>query len=171
MRTFRQALWTLLLSCCLFSIPAGAVCRWIDGSDPAAPGDPGRGVSDWQAHFNAGTTSAANVPDWIASRFATLQSCLSPHDYARLYADASVMIAHRGRQLSAWLDGSDQREPGDPGRGVSDWHAHFEAGKANGGNVVGWVRGRLVHLQRHLPPDAYAHMYADLSILIANYAR
>ncbi|MCZ7684599.1 MAG: hypothetical protein M5U28_39840 [Sandaracinaceae bacterium] len=156
---------------------AQAQCDWTDGMDSRAPrNDPGRGISDWtqhQAYASSNERSAATVPDLIAARFDALRACSSAQVYAQLYADASVLIAHYGRAHAAWVDAMDARAPSDdPGRGVAAHGAHREyASGAAAANVSRLVRRRLSDLRAALPPAMFARLYADVSILLANYAR
>lgn len=166
-------LTALAVASSVLAAPAFAGCKWVDGSDASVPDDGGRGVADWKAHFGAGTTSPTRVAGWIGSRIATLQGCLAKDDQARLYADVSVLIAHYGRKGAGWIDGGDPSLPTDGGRGVSDWRAHqawaLTAGTAP--MMRPFIEGRLSALLGKLPKDGFAHLYADLSILIAIYGR
>lgn len=155
---------------------ARADCGWADGQDPRGPSnDPGRGVSDWAQHYAYanGAAGAANVPGLVAARFEALRSCLPGERFARAYADASVLIAYYGRTHAGWLDSMDSRASNDPGRGIARWRPHFDYG-ANGSltsNVPGFMRTRLSDLRGPLSQQVYARLYADLSIMIARYAR
>jgi hypothetical protein len=73
---------------------------WVNGSDAAAPPDDGnRGLFNWDAHYNyvmnTGGYDTANK--LIGDRLATLSHAISPDDYARLYADCSVLIVNYSR--------------------------------------------------------------------------
>lgn len=173
----RNVLVALLALPFLWSAPAAAACKWVDASDPAAPpDDPGRGVADWQAHFahvnvGAGLTNAHKL---VNDRMTTLKGCLDKAAYARLYADLSVIIGFYGRAQAGWKDASDPTAPADdPGRGVASWSAHQNhvlagAGMTNANKLVG---DRLQTLSTKVPKAIYGRIYADVSILLANYAR
>ena len=175
----RVLLTTTLLACGLLTTsPARAdSCKWVDGSDKAAPAnDPGRGVADWAAHaahVNAGA-GLTNAHELVTARMATLKACGDKAAYARVYADVSVLVGHYGRSMAGWKDGSDPAAPKDDGgRGVASWSAHRDhvlkgAGMDNAHKLVG---DRLLGLSKALPKAAYARLYADVSILLANLAR
>jgi hypothetical protein len=71
---------------------------WVDGMDETAGGDPGRGVSNKDAHYrhvaSGAGASAAHIA--VGARMASLRAVLSRETYARLYADLSVLIAQCG---------------------------------------------------------------------------
>jgi hypothetical protein len=180
---FALCLSSLLLSSAAWSqaptpqtppAPAAA-CTWADGQDPAGPrGDTGRGVSDWRAHFayiTAGTR--AGTAAMVFARFEALRGCLSAGDFARLYADISTQIAYYGRRGAGWLDRPDTRAGADGGRGIASYQAHYDfaADASRGATASGFVRQRLTDLNGPLSADAYAHLYADVSILVARYGR
>ncbi|MBK7151278.1 MAG: hypothetical protein IPI43_34265 [Sandaracinaceae bacterium] len=151
---------------------ASANCGWIDGGDQRAPADPGRGVNDWRQHFTAGQANAANVPEWVGSRFDTLRGCMSRENFARLYADASLRIARAGAQ-AGWVKCPDRAAPpNDGGRGIRTFRPHYDhaldAGRAAG--VSAFIRQRLADLRTRISADEYARLYADLSILTVHYA-
>jgi hypothetical protein len=176
--SIRSVLAGLLVLPLLWSAPALAGgCQWVDGSDPVAPkDDPGRGVADWQAHFGyvnvgAGMTNAHKL---VNDRLVTLKGCLDKAAYARLYADLSVLLGFYGRANAGWKDASDPAAPADDtGRGVANWGAHQNyvlagVGYTNANKLVG---DRLQTLSTAVPKPIYARIYADVSIVIANYAR
>jgi hypothetical protein len=72
---------------------------WLDGMDPAAPADdPGRGLSNWQTHFdyvNSGP-GETTIPGLLERRLATLQSRIGVGAFANLYAELSVTLARYG---------------------------------------------------------------------------
>ena len=85
------------------SIPVSGNCAWVDGQDPTRLEpyyDVGRGISDWNAHYN----TAANSPTtdefagYFNSRMLSLSKCLGRDDYAKAYADVSVILAKYGRE-------------------------------------------------------------------------
>lgn len=155
--------------------PAAAACTWADGQDPAGPpGDAGRGVSDWRAHYAYITArTRAGTAAMVFARFEALRGCLPAGDFARLYADVSTQVAYYGRRGAGWLDRPDARAGADGGRGIPSYQAHYEyaADASRGATASGFVRQRLVDLNAALPLDAYAHLYADVSILVARYGR
>lgn len=157
--------------------PALTPCKWVDGTDAAAPtDDPGRGKTDWSAHeahvlVGVGMTNASKL---VSARMVALKACLDKDAYARLYADVSLLEAHYGRTGAGWKDGADGAAPADDGgRGIAKWSAHYEhAQSALGmGNASKLVGDRLQTLSGKLKKDVYARLYADLSILLVNYAR
>jgi hypothetical protein len=125
---------------------------WQDGLDPDGPSnDSGRGVSRWQDHYQFATTNPAfsSIPSMIESRLRAVQAVASEQAYAKLYADISVVLAAFGRRESRWLDAFDSAAPkADPGRGISNWQAHFDhasdAAKAEASPSL--IRNRLTTL-------------------------
>ena len=75
-----------------------STCNWIDGSDPNGGDDSGRGITDFQPHYDhvAKYNSSNNVPDLVESRLINLRNCLSKDKYAKLYANLSFLIAKTG---------------------------------------------------------------------------
>ena len=159
-------------------VPASAAtCRWADGSDPTAPsGDKGRGVADWTAHqqYVASGAGVANAHALVGDRMQALKSCLDRDGYARLYADLSILVGHYGRSYNGWVDKVDPAAPAnDGGRGINNWTAHrdYAATTAGFDNAHALVSSRLQSLATRIDRGLYARLYADVSILVANYAR
>jgi hypothetical protein len=153
---------------------AAATCAWPDGQDPAFPPDPGRGVSDWAAHYGFAVGGGrAQVPGYLTGRFEALRACLPPADFARLYADLSTQIAYYGRVHAGWPGAPDPRVSSDNGRGIPSWQAHLDFAMApqRAAMAGAFVRQRLTDLNATLPVEAYARLYADASILLARFAR
>jgi hypothetical protein len=149
-------------------------CGWRDAADSNAPGDEGRGIRNWQAHFqyaNGGGSASANVPAFIGNRMAILRACLSREAYGTLYALVSVRIGATGRAQAGWIDGVDSRAGDDPGRGISDagQHAGYVIRGAGIDQAHKFVIARLAGLREQIPTESYARLYADLSVLIASY--
>jgi len=152
-------------------------CNWLDGQDPAGPSnDRGRGVSDWTQHYGyvangSGPTSAYTL---ISGRMKALKECLVKEKYATLYADLSTLVGFYGRASAGWVDGSDGNAPADDtGRGTRDWSAHYSyvvegQGYGTADRLVG---DRFNTLSQKLSKSQYAHLYADTSVLMANFAR
>lgn len=133
-------------------------------------------TKDWRMHFDyvasgKGITDAHRL---IGERFASLRDCLPREAYARLYADVSILIASVGRQSAGWLNAMDAAAPPeDPGRGISRWQPHYDYVASGPGMVTAnrFVSERLGVLGQKLSRDGYARLYADTSIILANYAR
>lgn len=72
---------------------------WQDAMDASASSqDPGRGLLDWQIHYKHCLGSGrSNVHVLVGERLSTLKNAISKEAYAKLYADASVLIAKYGR--------------------------------------------------------------------------
>lgn len=161
--SFRGSVWTR---------GACSGCGWKNGHDPAAPPhDPGRGLLNRNDHYNhAMTGGGANGHRLVAERLATLETCLDSDQHARLYGDVSVLIAETGRRLAGWVDGMDQSARSDPGRGSSNWQLHHDyAAGGGGGNVSGLVGQRMQTLSQSLGAQAFAQLYAEVSVLLAKY--
>jgi hypothetical protein len=102
----------------------------------------------------------------IGTRMNALKGRLSNDDYARLYGDLSVTIARYGQSVG-WINGIDNRL-GDPGRGVSDFNAHYGHSLRNNGALVAeLIVERLTTLQSALAPAAFAALTAEVSGLLA----
>lgn len=83
------------------SVAIAAVGRaragWVDSADPKWTSDPGRGISDANAHLQWANATAepAKGGAFVGSRMTSLGSL--PRDvYAKLYSDVSVLIAKCG---------------------------------------------------------------------------
>lgn len=71
-----------------------------------------------------------------------------------------------------WVNGNDPRGGNDYGRGILNADAHRNHVMANGAAVSPpIVANRIEVLRGCLPRDAYAHLYADASVLVASYGR
>lgn len=148
-----------------------AGCGWVNGNDSRGGSDYGRGTLDPAGHRNHILTYGAGVaPGIISQRLEVLRGCLSTDAYARLYADASVLIAGYGRSRLGWIDAQDGRFSTDTGRGISNWQAHYDwAAGGSAGQVPATVANRVAEINGRVPVDVAAQMYAELSVLIARY--
>lgn len=147
-------------------------CGWINGQDNTQPADPGRGVTDWNAHYNAVKTYGnSNVAEGVKNRMKALATCLVLNNYAKLYADVSVKIADYGVAFAKWRnDPNNTVIPGDPGCGLKDWNAHFNHVNTNGyGNTPDLVGKRMAQLSATISTENFAKLYADVSVIIATY--
>ena len=72
----------------------GAGVGWVNGMDPNAPaGDPGRGVTAWQPHFNHGVgPGAGRLGGLISRRLDDLHLELDPATEARMEGEANGVI-------------------------------------------------------------------------------
>jgi hypothetical protein len=75
-----------------------AQCSWVDGFDALSPTDPGRGITDWNAHYNYALAATDLGPSagFVGARMANLKICLPQARYAALYASLSLKIARYG---------------------------------------------------------------------------
>ena len=151
-------------------------CGWKDTMDPvAAPNDPGRGLSNWKIHYDHVMIQSGlnNADKLVANRLQALSFCLPNDNYARLYADLSVLIANVGDKEAGWQNAMDTSAPSqDPGRGLLDWQIHYKHCLGPGRNTVYELVGvRLSTLKSAISKEAYAKLYADASVLIAKYGR
>lgn len=105
-----------------------------------------------------------------------LTRTLQPTDYAKCYADWSVVVAKYGVQKCGWVNGQQTNqtstsEPGsDTGRGACDWDGHYNS--ARGGLPIEWIdaaRQRLQWLKIGMSAKDYAEMYADSSLILDRY--
>lgn len=151
--------------------PQSAGCGWVDGMDPRAGADPGRGLTNRQTHFDHVSQGPGfnDVHDFVANRMLTLRECLPRDSYARLYAALSVHIAGVGRQSAGWIDGMDSGAGNDPGRGLSNAAAHANHVNSGSGmsNAHSYVAARMQALRGVLSRQDYAALYANLSVMIA----
>jgi hypothetical protein len=103
-------------------------------------------------------------PHSTAARLARLHGSLSREDYARLYADLSVIIARYGSG-AGWLDGQDLAgSPNDPGRGVLSWDAHYGHAISSSADLGPLLMARLSELQASI---FIAQMIIDLETEVA----
>jgi hypothetical protein len=157
------------------SIPSTkSTCNWINDYDPNGGEDTGRGITDWQIHYNylINYNAGDKVPDGIKTRLTILLNCLSKEKYAKLYADLSVLTAKAGTDTTStcnWIDGYDSNAGEDTGRGITDWQTHYNylINYNAGDKVPDGIKTRLTILLNCLSKEKYAKLYADLSVLIA----
>jgi len=73
---------------------------WVNGADPAAPAnDPNRALLNWTAHHDyvLKTAGYENASTLVMDRMNALGKVLSKEDYARLYADCSILLVNFSR--------------------------------------------------------------------------
>ncbi|MBL0342937.1 MAG: hypothetical protein IPP71_19920 [Bacteroidetes bacterium] len=153
-----------------------AQTAWMDGQDLSLNYDRGRGVSNWQEHYDLGAKGDANMAaGYIRDRAANLKSQLSRASYSRLYADITYLIASYGIKSAGWLNGSDSRAPSDdPNRALLNWEAHQNYVLSYPGGYETASKlffDRLTALKGILSKEEYARCYADCSILLLNFSR
>lgn len=164
-----------ILLCCLISLSvANAQCNWTNGSDATLTSDQGRGITDWNAHYNYAATAAdvSIIPTYIGDRMAAVKTCLSRESYAALYASLSIRMATAGIQFAGWTNSTANSLPNDAGCGYLDSAAHYGYVMTDIGytNVNELLKNRMVVLQTAMSKDEYAKLYADVSITIASKA-
>jgi hypothetical protein len=149
-----------------------AQCGWVNGMDDSQTNDPGRGIQEWQTHYDNIMLykGLKNAHSFVGDRFTTLKYCLSKEKYADLYADVSIVIAGYGSQYARWIDGQDPNYEYDPGRGIKTRSIHYDHVIVNGTeNIEMYIMNRMVTLVNFLPIETYAKLYADVSVIIAKY--
>jgi hypothetical protein len=102
------------------------------------------------------------------------QASVTRDKYARLYADISVIIAKVGRDSLGWQDGLDPDGPSnDSGHGVSRWQDHYQFATTNPAfsSIPSMIESRLRAVQAVASDQAYAKLYADVSVLLAAFGR
>jgi hypothetical protein len=102
------------------------------------------------------------------------QASVTREKYARLYADISVIIAKVGRESLGWQDGQDPDGPSnDAGRGVSRWQDHYQFATTNPAfsSIPIMIESRLRAVQAVAGEQAYAKLYADVSVVLAAFGR
>jgi len=92
-----QAYASLYADVSVIAAAAGrAGLGWRDGQDGSVAGDSGRGVSNWQTHYDhAASFGGGDAPGLMRSRMIVLDAGLPLDVAAQLYADLSVAIARR----------------------------------------------------------------------------
>ncbi len=160
----------IVVAVMLFGFVSKAQCGWINGQDNSNPTDPGRGVTNWQDHYNyaKNATDLTISAGFIGARFVALRSCLELDNYAKVYADVSIKIADYGIKHAGWVNSGSNTLTNDGGCGILDWNAHYNHVKTNGyGNVDELVKNRMLSLSNRIPKNQYAKLYADVSVIIA----
>jgi hypothetical protein len=161
----------IILAVMLFGLVGKAQCGWKNGQDSSNPSDPGRGITNWQDHYNWGKNAGDLSPslNFVKVRLNALLNCMNNNQYAKLYADLSMKIADYGINYSNWTNSGNNTLTNDGGCGLKDWNAHNNWAKTNGANAPGLVRNRLAALLNEISRDNYARLYADVSVIIAKY--
>jgi hypothetical protein len=147
---------------------------WRNSLNNSLANDGGCGYLDWTAHYDyVKQNGAGTTPQLVKNRLAILSKKAPKEEYAKLYATVSVIIARAGVGYKGcdWFDGQDSKLGSDPGRGVTSWQIHFDFGKSasNLTDSYTFVGERLVSLKTCLDKEAFAALYADLSVKIAEY--
>ncbi len=144
-------------------------CGWVNAQDRSLGADAGRGVTDPAGHrAYALQGGAQTTPGFVRDRLQALRGCLSPGNYSTLYGDVSVTIAAVGRANLGWPDGTDNSNPSDTGRGVSNVQSHRDyAARGGAPTTPDAVAARLQTLASRVRPDVYAQVYADISVIMA----
>lgn len=157
-------LFLLLFSFSGFSV--NAQCNWVNGSDASIPDDNGRGVLDWNAHYNY----ALNVPELLSSsvymgdRVTTLKGCLSQEMFASSFASVSLAIARCGIQYGGWTNSPDNAIPGCGSLDSMDHYYYAIGGNNNMGDLT---RQKMKYLSENIDKEVYARLYADVSVTLA----
>ena len=163
---------------------------WVDGLDPRAGPDQGRGISNRDTHYGYPLSNAGNARGSVALIGDRLSSMLggrstgnlggpapdsiTPEQFAQLYADLSMAVAAVGRAQLGWVDGQDPSGPSnDSGRGISDGQAHYGYALASQGRatVPALIQERMRVIQENVSAEQYANLYAAVSVRIATLGR
>lgn len=156
--------------------PVTGKCGWLNLMDNTLPSDPGRGITNWDTHYNHAKTTAdlnGTTAVFIGNRLRTLSGCLDLNTYATLYANISVKIANYGVSFAKWTNDLNNTVlgSGDVGCGYKDWNAHFNHVENNGyAPVPGLIEKRMSLLLKTISLENYAKLYADVSVEIATFA-
>ncbi len=123
---------------------------WKNGKDFTVYHDTERGIQKKNLHYKwvLNSQNRDKAISFIVTRMKSLME-IPDQEYAKLYADISVMIAEMGRKKLGWIDGADTSiGNGDVGRGVSDWYAHYSWGenKNNQELAVIFIQNRLLQI-------------------------
>jgi hypothetical protein len=71
--------------------------NWTNNVNNTLANDPGGGMKDWNAlHNHVKTNGYINCDNFVKNRMIVLSQKLARENYARLYADVSVIIAKYG---------------------------------------------------------------------------
>ncbi len=148
------------------SVKAQSNCNWVDGQDASSGFDPDRGITDWNAHYNfaQSVTDTHILPGKVGNRLNALTTCLYLETYAKMYADVGIKIGYYGESYAVWSGDPDQTPGG------AAWLGHYKHIK-NFGNADApqKVTDRLNSLANKIPSDAFAKLYADISVIVASY--
>lgn len=124
--------------------------------------------SAWKKYYDkafADQTAGDDLINELGVRVSKIANNLSATDRAKVYADCSVILAKYGREKCNWLDGQDStRTDGDPGRGVSKWHDHYDYMRRQPPEPMfaSLMKSRLADLKTNLSKEDFARVYADL---------
>jgi hypothetical protein len=173
--SLRPVVWAFLLALSP-GLAKAEPCVWANGQDRTGPADdPGRGTLDSAAHHSyvASGPGVQRAHKLVGDRMGALKACLDKTAYAKLYADLSVAIAKVGVEKGGWGAPRDAPPAGDGGRGIQDWNAHnaFAASDAGAAAAQGFVTARMQALSAKIAKEAYASLYADVSIIEATAAQ
>ena len=159
----------LILFFLLFSFSGFAMhaqCNWVNGSDPSLADDNGRGITDWNAHYQYAMNTADLAPsvNYIGNRMTTLETCLPLETYAAYAASISVTIAKCGIQYGGWTNSPDNAIPGS---GLLDSAEHYNYAIGGNNNVDDLTRQKMQFLSQNIDKEVYAKLYADVSVVLA----
>jgi len=156
----------LILLCTFSGFAVNAQCNWINGSDASIPDDNGRGILDWNAHYNY----ALNAPEllsssvYVGNRVTNLKNCLSQEMFASSFASVSLMIARCGIQYAGWVNSPDNAIPG---CGILDSMDHYSYAIGGNNNMGDLSRQKMKYLSENIDKEVYARLYADVSVALA----
>jgi hypothetical protein len=134
---------------------ARAACLWPPSGD---------GSLDKASHFHAArTVGPAKARAETLRKHAALAVCLTPETFFQYYASASIIMGKYGRRFCRWPltgDGSDRRE------------AYLQEAAAKGRRGLDSEFSRKIDiLHSSLNTEAFGWLYAEISVLQAEYAR
>lgn len=164
MRMKNSILFFLLITFLGFGVKAQ--CNWVNGQDASISDDNGRGILDWNAHYNY----ALNAPEllsssvYIGNRVAALKTCLSQEMFASTYASVSLIIARYGIQYGGWTNSPDNAIPG---CGILDSMDHYSYALGGNNNMDDLTRQKMKYLAENIDKEVYAKLYADVSVTLA----
>ncbi len=159
---------SILFSLLLFfsGFVVNAQCNWVNGADLSLADDNGRGITDWNAHYQYAMNVADLAPsvNYIGNRMTTLESCLPLETYAAYAASISVTIAKCGIQYGGWTNSPDNAIPG---CGLLDSAEHYSYAIGGNNNIDDLTRQKMQFLSQNIDKEVYAKLYADVSVVLA----
>lgn len=157
MATMRKTVATLIVLVWVagaFGETAQAGCRWPEVLD---------GALNRSSHLHTGRTLGTDrAQAELIRKHTALGLCLVGDRFLQYYASASLIMGRHGRQFCRWPVGG-------PGSGNRQ-EFFSEALRLGKSGVDRSFSDKLAELARCLNADRFADLYADLSLLQAEYA-
>lgn len=145
--------------------------RWVDGSGLTL-------VTEYRVTKALPRLQVGLFPSTVRFGDGSVQQLANSVQVIIVFIPAAGAASSDGPATTAsgpgcgWINGYDNRVPNDLGRGITDLNEHRTYIRNQGpGAVPGLFSSRLEALRGCLPNDTYARLYADVSLIIADYGR